>query len=161
MTDTPKIGVFKVTDRIVLKRTPNDGWVVSAHNGNPGYMDEVIGAYSNTDDMLSALSDALCKAPTGGPAMSDATADCSGFRERVMEWQSIETAPKDGTEFYGCSLDEARLFPAQRMKWGIAARPDEGVVCNSGQPWWINADGRHLAPRPTHWAPLTGGPRDE
>ena len=75
-----------------------------------------------------------------------------------MEWQPIETAPKDGTVFWGASLDPARPVPARKMKWGIAARWDEVYICNEGKPWWINEDGRHLAPRPTHWMPRSPPP---
>jgi hypothetical protein len=72
-----------------------------------------------------------------------------------MTWQPIETAPKDGSVFLGTSLDEARPWPARRMRWGVAARPDENYVCNEGEPWFINEDRRYLAPRPTHWKPLS------
>lgn len=71
----------------------------------------------------------------------------------MTEWQPIETAPKDGTEFWGCSLDPARPFQERLMKWGVASRPEEPYVCNDGDPWFINPDGRYLAPRPTHWKP--------
>lgn len=69
----------------------------------------------------------------------------------MSDWKDIASAPMDGTVFEGCSLDPSRLWPARRMMWGIAVRPDEGYVCNGGSPWWINEDGRHLAPTPTHW----------
>jgi len=73
------------------------------------------------------------------------------------DWQPIETAPKDGTVYIGCSLDPKRPFGPRRMRWGVAVRADEGYVCNDGKPWFINEDGRHLAPRPTHWTPATKG----
>lgn len=71
----------------------------------------------------------------------------------MSEWQPIENAPKDGTVFLGTSLDPSRPFPARRMKWGVAERPEENYVCNDGKPWFISEEGRHLAPRPTHWKP--------
>jgi len=73
------------------------------------------------------------------------------------DWQPIETAPKNGTVYIGRSLDPKRPFGPRRMRWGVAARPDEGYVGNDGKPWFINEDGRHLAPRPTHWTPATKG----
>lgn len=79
----------------------------------------------------------------------------------MCEWQPIETAPKDGALFIGVSLDPKRAFSPRRMKWGVATRPEEDYVCNGGNPWFINEDGRYLAPRPTHWKPIPKGDSDE
>jgi hypothetical protein len=62
-----------------------------------------------------------------------------------MEWQQIETAPKDGTKIlaYGCS----RHYPSEtftRIQWFVSE---------------INDWGAHgVAIIPTHWMPLPDPP---
>lgn len=59
MAMTPEIGVFKNTDRLVLSPAPNGGWTVSVFGRSMGDMDTMIGAYTDANDMLAALSGAL------------------------------------------------------------------------------------------------------
>lgn len=64
-----------------------------------------------------------------------------------MEWQPIETAPKDGSEFIA-------FFPCNLS----------GMVCSAR---WINGNGRmkgyfkHLGIKiyPTHWMPMPTPPQ--
>lgn len=76
---------------------------------------------------------------------------CLEERKRDMGWQSIETAPKDGTEILLARYDE-----------------DTSYYCEVGQ-WWVSAwaggvgfDGLRslaiLSFEPTHWMPLPDPP---
>lgn len=65
----------------------------------------------------------------------------------MSEWQPIETAPKDGTQF---------LFNAPDLECGSSiGQIINGVVCSSwdGKPLgvWVT--------KPTHWMPLPDPPR--
>ena len=77
--------------------------------------------------------------------------------------QPIETAPLDGTFFWGThnrGLSDGKFHPLRKMFWG-RGKPherdgDTGMaqaahVVNGGDPWWLNEDGIKMAPRPTHW----------
>jgi hypothetical protein len=57
--ETPTIGVFKTTDRLILQPAPNGGWIVSSQNGGPEYRDELIGAYGSAAEMIAAMQAAL------------------------------------------------------------------------------------------------------
>ena len=70
-----------------------------------------------------------------------------------MDWQTIDTAPKDGTAFLG--------WLAERQ--GYVARQD---VCISswsewgGGVWTVNGH-TSTASQPTHWMPLPFPPKDQ
>ncbi|TNE66810.1 MAG: hypothetical protein EP336_09335 [Rhodobacteraceae bacterium] len=47
------------TDRLILRAAPNGGWIIATHGGYLGVAEDVIGAYSNADEMIDALRIAL------------------------------------------------------------------------------------------------------
>lgn len=53
------IGKFNPGKELILKRAPNGGYIVSAHNGELGIMPDVIGAYGSAEEMIAALEVAL------------------------------------------------------------------------------------------------------
>lgn len=66
-----------------------------------------------------------------------------------MEWQPIETAPKDGSDV---------LVYSQYGTY-VAAYEDRDIE------WWHVSDGKHdprplRGPSPSHWMPLPPPPRD-
>jgi hypothetical protein len=70
----------------------------------------------------------------------------------MMEWQPIETAPKDGTTVLG-------YFGGRS---GYVSRQDIVPICWSG--WgggvWDNAtSGHHMGDDPSHWMPLPPPPK--
>lgn len=77
-----------------------------------------------------------------------------------MGWKSADSAPKDGTVFWGRNDRLGEPSEPRKMRWGVAARPDENYMCNDGNPWWINEDGRYLAPAPTEWMPIESNEGD-
>lgn len=77
------------------------------------------------------------------------------------EWQPIETVPKDGTVFLATRIhNEGAMWP-RLMKYGVTSGPDDNYTWNRGSPWFVSADGRHLAPHPSHWMPLPPPPKEE
>lgn len=46
-------------DRLLLERAGNDGWTIVQHPDRPRLMGQTAGAYTNTEDMLKALTEAL------------------------------------------------------------------------------------------------------
>ena len=54
--------------KLVLKRAPNGGWTISHHSTHLGEMAPMFAAFTDTADMLSALSEALlAEAPVKEP----------------------------------------------------------------------------------------------
>lgn len=78
-----------------------------------------------------------------------------------MEWQPIETAPKDGTEvLLGKWVnDEWRVCQAA---WCYFPGHDNHVQGYESSVWWWNGDadwgGITEDEGPTHWAPLSAPP---
>lgn len=84
--------------------------------------------------------------------------------------RDIETAPKDGTVFWGTHNRRGNFEPLRKMYWGVgkphtvhddSGAPAPGYVVNKGNPWWINEDGLKMAPTPTHWKPLDNKNEDD
>lgn len=68
-----------------------------------------------------------------------------------LDWQPIETAPKDGA---GYLVFPTPLFGADQAGVAYWDR-DEGYEC------WRDLEGERLDPQPTHWMPLPAAPREE
>ena len=76
----------------------------------------------------------------------------------IMEWQPIETAPKDGTRIM--------VWPPTWIGTASCARWNEDRHAKNPRPYWSRIDdhGRITISRekqPTHWAPLPCGPNGE
>lgn len=56
---TTNIGKFVREDGLHLESVENGGWIIHAGGRSMGEVNKPIGAYSNTDDMLSALNASL------------------------------------------------------------------------------------------------------
>lgn len=77
----------------------------------------------------------------------------------MSEWQPIETAPRDGTEFIALSPKGV-----SRCKWADVDWDEHPL--GRVYKWWINPDdefwfedGPHDAP--THWMPLPNPPKEQ
>ena len=72
-----------------------------------------------------------------------------------MDWQPIETAPKDGTVILGCEEPSTAFGAPARMpcKWGEA---EDGIVCwcLAWGCWWDETN----AFEPMWWQPLPEPP---
>lgn len=91
-----------------------------------------------------------------------------------MEWQPIDSAPKDGTEvlLYAPACEfEGKQIP-ERITLGEWVEPSEvpHLIYRDGyapeeewddfEPFWMSWDGGFLADYlPTHWMPLPGAPK--
>lgn len=67
-----------------------------------------------------------------------------------MNWQPIETAPKDGSRFLSYSSERCKRCPP----WASGV----SVIHWDGE-WWMLTDGSHLH-SPTHWIPLPEPPAE-
>lgn len=79
----------------------------------------------------------------------------------MTEWQSIETAPKDGTTILigGHQLLHAHGFGICTARWQTKWEAENG----DGIAWWKVEDGKFgpydlRGPSPTHWMPLPDPP---
>lgn len=76
-----------------------------------------------------------------------------------MKWQSIESAPKDGTEVLiagGTSRDDDSIAGPYPFK-GVSIARWTGEDCGEDHPWEGNPCHSHdeyIRHAPTHWMPL-------
>ncbi len=75
----------------------------------------------------------------------------------AQEWQRIETAPKDGSEFLVCRMGFGGL---NISSWGVCRPQEDGYRANGGLPCWRNSDKDKMIPIPTHWMPCPQPPKD-
>ena len=77
-----------------------------------------------------------------------------------MDWQPIETAPKDGTWFlaYVPDLDCMCWGPYEFCAWEVDSWVNVGGnVTRSGPGYWCTTDTSEPC-EPTHWMPLPKSP---
>ena len=72
-----------------------------------------------------------------------------------MEWQSIETAPRDGSVLWLKRIFEGHIIAEGKGYFGDVT---VHYQASDGGPQmfkavWANVDGRHFFPTPTHWMP--------
>lgn len=83
----------------------------------------------------------------------------------VPEWQSIETAPKDGTEVIGYRKDAGVFLIRWTSPESFCTDEELGALGDSGyvESWWYAdfvAGGRLEGSEvPTHWMPMLNGPK--
>ena len=78
-----------------------------------------------------------------------------------MDWQPIDTAPKDGTICRVKCVHRGSIIKDGRAYFGDLTTDysSHGIVAGMADPGhtydgiWIDEDG-HLFPQPTHWMPL-------
>lgn len=89
-----------------------------------------------------------------------------------MKWQSIETAPKDGTLIHAKRVYQGRVVKEGAALWGVNSADApmrqwtpgglEGPVPPDNEyadtPRWLTQDRRYSFPMPTHWMPLPDAP---
>jgi hypothetical protein len=84
----------------------------------------------------------------------------------MTEWQTIETAPKDGTEILGCHVYNYSDGPSlskygpwtmswHSQKWNPSWDNGEVIEYQS----YFGTDYKHLDLQPTHWMPLPKLPK--
>jgi hypothetical protein len=74
-----------------------------------------------------------------------------------MDWQPIETAPKDGTEVLLVRNGSFR----QIGSWRKPCQQADGYRVNDGEPCWVGYSAEKRVPEPTHWMPLPEPPKGE
>ena len=77
----------------------------------------------------------------------------------MTRWQSIDTAPKDGTPIWvrrkhgraivyeGPAVWRTQDFPPLRDAFGVEIEPGQQIT------WWCRVDRPYLVATPTHWLP--------
>jgi hypothetical protein len=77
------------------------------------------------------------------PALKQALLGAQAQEERVKEWQPIESAPKDGTSFLSCNMNQGAFMA---VAWW-----------SSAYKYFVRSGGHHLY-QFTHWMPLPESP---
>lgn len=75
-----------------------------------------------------------------------------------MDWQPIETAPKDGTEILTCSFEVTQKPDGSSLIW-YDCEVVHWVDYEERGGWW-NGDVIRYPDSPTHWMPLPEPPKD-
>lgn len=77
-----------------------------------------------------------------------------------MEWQGIESAPKDGSPVQVRRIYQGRIVydgPAEwrKVHFGELREPIDGTVFAEAydDTGWMRVDSEHRVPEPTHWLP--------
>ena len=78
-----------------------------------------------------------------------------------MQWQPIDTAPKDGTEVLACRMYLDDCVAMGVASWGVCPKRLDGYSANDGKPTWRAYDPHFLFPMPTHWQPMPEPPKSE
>lgn len=65
-----------------------------------------------------------------------------------MNWQPIETAPRDGTRVLAWVKGHLVMI-ADFRKWGF-----------NRESSWVSITGGEIHPQPTHWMPLPATPKE-
>lgn len=80
----------------------------------------------------------------------------------MSDWQPIESAPKDGTR-----VRLRRVFQRHVIAEGEGCFGDVTIhyAADDGGPQtfqgvWVDGDGCHFFPTPTHWLPLARSPQE-
>ena len=68
-----------------------------------------------------------------------------------MEWQKIETAPKDETDILACLIDEDLQY-MDVIYWGQIGVEDDEM-------WLTSCGAEEVYSTPTHWMPLPEAPK--
>lgn len=86
-------------------------------------------------------------------ALNAAHAEIDRLREAVPEWQTMDTAPRDGTRILIASGNDDQ---PDVVFWD-AAYADGGFYQNSATAW-LNGSSEQMDVDPTHWMPLPTPP---
>ena len=80
-----------------------------------------------------------------------------------MEWQPIETAPKDGPVLLYFAAMQFQMIDGMRahVERTAVGFCDDGDVCEQGTGHSLFEDWRDPEIRPTHWMPLPEPPQTE
>lgn len=79
----------------------------------------------------------------------------------VVEWQPIETAPRDGTKFLAwCDAWEGEIHGVEHRQFAAITGDKPGPSDSNKEPVWWPVDGDAYAVwyRATHWMPLPAPP---
>jgi len=76
----------------------------------------------------------------------------------MSEWQSIETAPKDGSQFIAFFPDFRDGYQVRISRWQDHETREYGKTTYHDQSWdagtWMGLRPGDQKPQPSHWMPL-------
>lgn len=140
-------------DAIPLERVYAAGKALIANsptgeNGRP-YLAELCGMDAHFDDLV----DAVAAADSARPAVSPPLKARAG--RLTMDWQPIETAPRDGTRFLACGphVEGVWVVRWNTMSGGPGWLDDS---CAGHSDYWNYIDNEDAY---SHWMPLPAPPQ--
>ena len=76
-----------------------------------------------------------------------------------MDWQPIDTAPKDGATIRTARIVDGEILFTQRSSWRTITFPaldngQHGLEPPYTATGWMKDDADKRAPEPTHWMPV-------